>query len=85
MLKQIVSLVIIYFGRPRLGATAKKLYNISDCWSGVLLNFVFLYKGQELASSHILFMIFQENYFSCYIILIYQISFTSWDVRQYVL
>ena len=30
------------FGRPPLGHTIKKLYDISHCWSGDMLSFIFL-------------------------------------------
>ena len=38
------------FGRPPLGHTIKKLSDISHCWSRDMLRFIFLYKGQGLAS-----------------------------------
>ena len=49
MQKQMVmTLVLIYFGRPWFGHTIKKLHNIWDCWSRDMLNFYILFKGLGL-------------------------------------
>ena len=51
-----------------------KLYKTLDYWSGDMLNLNFPKKGLGLVSPPHLRMIFQENYFSCYILLTDQIS-----------
>ena len=77
--KQVVSaLVLIYFGGPRLGHTIKTSYitfqtfDPETCWISVICRRVW---DQPL--HHILCMIFQKKYFSCYILLTDQISLSG--------
>ena len=44
-----------------------KIYNISDCWPRIMLNFYTL-RFWDWSFHHILCMIFQEKYFSFYIL-----------------
>ena len=61
-----------------LAYNKNKLYKTLDYWAKDMLNFDFFYKRVcEKFLHHILLMIFQEKYFSCYILLTDQISLSG--------
>ena len=71
------SLVLIHFIVLNLGYDKNKLYKTLEYLCRDMSIFDFLEKGLEIASHQILCMIFQEKYFSCYILLTDKISLSD--------
>ena len=75
--KQVVGfLVLIYFGRPRLGHTSKTNYNISGGWFKAVLNFLFFFVKRS-GTSFSTTTYYQEKYFFM-LYPIYWPNFTFW-------
>ena len=62
-----------------LSRNENKLYKPLEYWSKDMLNFDFLEKILELVSPHILWMIFQWKYLSCFFLLAEVALKISWD------
>ena len=60
-----------------LAYNKNKLYKTLDYWSRNMFNFEFLEKYLGIVSHRILYMVFQEKCFSCYIFLTDQVSFSD--------